>query len=40
MTVNDELRRMSNAAVVTYFKVPSQHLPGETEKNHETPRPG
>jgi hypothetical protein len=32
---NNELRQMWKKAVMTYFKVPSQHFPGETEEHHE-----
>jgi hypothetical protein len=36
MKVSNELERMWKEAVVA-FKVLSRQLPGETERNHETP---
>jgi hypothetical protein len=33
--VNDELKRVWKDAVVAYFKVLTQNLPGWTERNHE-----
>jgi hypothetical protein len=35
--VNNELERIWKNAVVVYFKVLSQHLPGGTEYNHKVP---
>jgi hypothetical protein len=32
VTVNGELERMWNEAIVAYFKVQSQHMPGGTEE--------
>jgi hypothetical protein len=36
--VYDELERIWKEAVMTQFKVLSQHLPGETDKNHKKPQ--
>jgi hypothetical protein len=33
--MNNELERMWKEAVMTYFKVLSQKMPGGTEGNHE-----
>jgi hypothetical protein len=33
--MNDELDRIFKEAVVAYFKVLSQHLPGGAKENHE-----
>jgi hypothetical protein len=38
--VYDELERISKGAVVTFFKVLSQHSPGGTEKKNEKPQSG
>jgi hypothetical protein len=35
MIVNGKFKRVEKEAVVAYFKVPSQNLPGGTEKKHE-----
>jgi hypothetical protein len=35
--MNNELERIWKEAVVASYKVLSQHLPGGTEKIHETP---
>jgi hypothetical protein len=34
MIMNDSLERMWKRAVMVYFKVLLQYLPGETEENH------
>jgi hypothetical protein len=38
ITVNDTMERMWNETVVDYFKVLSQHSPGETKRDDETPQ--
>jgi hypothetical protein len=38
--VNDELKRARKVTVVAYFKVLSQHVLGEIERNHEKSQPG
>jgi hypothetical protein len=35
--MNNELERTWKEAVMTYLKIMSQHVSGETEENHETP---
>jgi hypothetical protein len=37
MIMNDELKRMWNKSIVTYFKVLSQHSLGEGKENQEKP---
>jgi len=34
MAVCDELERLWKEAIVAIFKVPSLHLPGETQENY------
>jgi hypothetical protein len=34
--MNNELEKIWKEAVTAYFKVLSQHLPEDTEENHET----
>jgi hypothetical protein len=36
--MNDELKRICKEAIMTYFKVLSQHLSGGAEEKHESPR--
>jgi hypothetical protein len=43
--VNEKIGMMRSEAAVSYFQILSQHLPGETEKNHKdlsqgSPLPG
>jgi hypothetical protein len=33
--MTDELEKMWKKVLMTYFKVPSQHSPGRSEKTHE-----